>query len=79
MSWGERSCIHINTGCPAGIVCEMHTCNVDCSAYEWDGTTEKDSTSKYEKPKERVPVNKPKRGKLKRNAAKRARRKNRKR
>ena len=40
MSWGERSCKECKA--PEGR-CEMHTCNVDCKWYEWDGKTKPDS------------------------------------
>ena len=40
MSWGERSCVK-KGHCPHEPA--MHTCNVDCAYYRWDGVTEPDS------------------------------------
>jgi hypothetical protein len=43
MSWGERSCGH---SIPCDHICELHTCNVDCPGYYWDGKTKPDSIPK---------------------------------
>ena len=34
MSWGELTCLHLNTGCPMGNKCQPHTCNMDCPKYQ---------------------------------------------
>ena len=46
MSWGERSCIHINN-CPIPEECEPHTCNIKCRKYEWDKKTAPDMFLNY--------------------------------
>ncbi len=46
MSWGERSCKHID--CPIPDECTMETCNVNCREYLWDGKTNPDTVNKEE-------------------------------
>ncbi len=59
MSWGERSCSrenapkHESGGCA---IAEMHTCNVNCEKYTWDGKTKPDSMAlvRHETLKEKI-------------------------